>query len=1139
MAASRPSHREGFEIAIICALPLEYDAVSLVFDDFWDEDGDKYGRAPGDYNRYTTGRIGNYNVVLALLARMGKVSAASAAVSLRSSYSRLRVAFLVGICGGAPQAGDDEILLGDVVISKTIVQYDFGRQYPGGFVRKDNISDNLGKPNKDVQNLLVLFETNHNRERLRRRTAALLKQLQAKAIRKKYKSNYMYPGTAKDKLFDSGYRHGRDSSLGIDTVCNTVLNSTCEELGCDEGSLLVRERLKKRRQLELDEPEKAQEPTIYVGSFASGDTVMKSAFDRDRIARKESIIAFEMEGAGIWEEVPCIIVKGVCDYADCHKNKIWQDFAAATAASAVKAVLELFTQTDNTFKTSIQEMPPLLPQHHWIVPFGRNEQFVGRKHILRQLLEMIPPSAVANDCQRVAIVGLGGVGKTQIALEAAFQFRDEYPDCSVFWIPAVDTVRIENAFREIGRQLKVKGIDEDGADIKQLVKAALSQENIGNWLLIIDNLDNIELFFGNADNADSLPLSEYLPFSRKGSILITTRNDEVAVRLDIHEKNTIATAEMARDEALEMLQSGLKTHQTCDIQSTMSLLELLTYLPLAIRQASAFMRTKHISSSEYLELCQSSSKDMVYLLSKDFEDRHRYKESRNPVAMTWLISFQHISSHNLLAVKYLSSMCCLAEKDIPQLLLPPDPLASQLEIVEAIGTLKSYAFITHRKESDSFDTHRLVRLAMRSWLEKEKKLGECVTHVIQRVAEVFPFPELANKDMWMKYLPHAQAALDLPGDTVNRDVKSDLLSSVGSSLHLLGKYRESEAMHRQSFMLRKMLLGEEHPSTLATMGDMAVALRCQGNYKEAEASHRQALSGREKVLGEEHPSTLMSLNNLALVLRDQARYKEAEVLFRQALCGRKEVLGAENPDTLASINYLAVSLLDQGKHKEAKELFQEALRGRERVLGETHSDTLSSVNNMARVLRYQGRYKEAEALHRRALNGRIKTLGEDHPETLGSMNNLALVLRDQSNYTEAEALFRRALDGKSKLLGKTHIYTLLTMSNLAVVLRGQHKNSEAEALLRLVLEEGEKTLGKDHPDTLTAVSNLAVVLRSQRKYQEAEALSRRALWGRTRLLGEEHPKTLKSLHNLILVLRGQCKYEEAESLLHQAPGPRL
>jgi nucleoside phosphorylase len=357
-AIMQPSRREEFEIAIICALPLEYNAVSLLFDEFWDEDGDHFGRAAGDPNNYTTGRIGKYNVVLALLPHMGKVNAASAAASVQSSYTGLRLALLVGICGGVPKKGkgeDDEVLLGDVVISKTIVQYDFGRRYPDKFVQKDTVGDNLGRPNKDIRGLLAALETDIGLERLQQRTAHHLKELQVSAARRKRRAKYNYPGTAEDKLFKPSYRHKHHGTPACickhcneksDPVCEEALNSSCADLLCDETYLMPRERLKTKRQLEQDDETNVQEPAIHIGRIASGDTVMKSGEDRDSIAKQDDVIAFEMEGAGVWDEVPCVVIKGVCDYADCHKNKRWQDFAAATAAAAMKALLERYIQTD-------------------------------------------------------------------------------------------------------------------------------------------------------------------------------------------------------------------------------------------------------------------------------------------------------------------------------------------------------------------------------------------------------------------------------------------------------------------------------------------------------------------------------------------------------------------------------------------------------------------------------------------------------------------------------------------------------------------------------------------------------------------------------------------------------------------------
>ncbi|KAH7329507.1 hypothetical protein B0I35DRAFT_474104 [Stachybotrys elegans] len=357
MSLGPPSSRSSFEIAIICALAIEYNAVALLFDQFWDDNGDYYGKSHGDYNQYTLGRIGNHHVVLTLLPRMGKVDASIAAVSLRSTFGALRLVLLVGVCGGVPRVPQGEILLGDVVISKSIVQHDYGRRFSDGFVRKDTVEDNLSQPSKHIRGLLASFETDRGIDLLEQRTAFFLQEVQGKPSNKRSmgENKYKYPGTAHDVLYEPRYRHKHrmaascicaDSVTDSSPICNEARMLSCDEVGCGKERVVSRLLLEHKRQLEERGSMTAQNPAIYIGAIASGDTVLKSASDRDRIAARENVIAFEMEGAGIWEQLPCIVVKGVCDYADSHKNKKWQNFAAATAASAAKAILERYARTD-------------------------------------------------------------------------------------------------------------------------------------------------------------------------------------------------------------------------------------------------------------------------------------------------------------------------------------------------------------------------------------------------------------------------------------------------------------------------------------------------------------------------------------------------------------------------------------------------------------------------------------------------------------------------------------------------------------------------------------------------------------------------------------------------------------------------
>jgi nucleoside phosphorylase len=277
---------------------------------------------------------------------MGTVTAAGAAASFRSSYPGLQLAFLVGICGGVPGEGVNEIHLGDVVISKSVVQYDLGKQYHNKYVIKDTVDNSLGRPNKNIRSLVASFETEYIREKLQENACLYLKALQNAAARKRRRYSYQYPGMVNDKLFAATYRHKHRGKQPcsicdnqIDGFCEDAAGASCAELGCDES------RLVKRMGLEMRDSQE-QCPEIFVGRIASGSIMMKSGEHRDQIAHQHNVIALEMEGAGVWDEIPCIIVKGVCDYADSHKNDLWQRYAAAAAASVMKAVLGRYPMTD-------------------------------------------------------------------------------------------------------------------------------------------------------------------------------------------------------------------------------------------------------------------------------------------------------------------------------------------------------------------------------------------------------------------------------------------------------------------------------------------------------------------------------------------------------------------------------------------------------------------------------------------------------------------------------------------------------------------------------------------------------------------------------------------------------------------------
>jgi len=331
MPVKTPHDRYDFEIALICALPLEAECVQEVFDKFWEDEGKKYGKAPGDPNAYTAGVIGEHNVVLAYMPSMGTTSAAAVAGSLRVSFPNIKLALVVGICGGMPYGTDqEEIVLGDVIISQALVQYNFGRQYPGGFERKKDVRDTLGRPSPEIRAIQAKLGTNRYKQRIQNNLATFLPEIVQKLPKTKH------PGQENDILYRSSYIHqhyspGTCNECGKDDeICQVALKTECEDLGCESTMQVTRNRLMGAL---------TTQPEIHFGIMGSGNTVMKSGQHRDRVAQADGMIAFEMEGAGVWDYFPSIVIKGVCDYADSHKRKGWQRYAAAAAAACTKAFL--------------------------------------------------------------------------------------------------------------------------------------------------------------------------------------------------------------------------------------------------------------------------------------------------------------------------------------------------------------------------------------------------------------------------------------------------------------------------------------------------------------------------------------------------------------------------------------------------------------------------------------------------------------------------------------------------------------------------------------------------------------------------------------------------------------------------------
>ncbi|MCJ1312481.1 hypothetical protein MMC25_006155 [Agyrium rufum] len=701
-------------------------------------------------------------------------------------------------------------------------------------------------------------------------------------------------------------------------------------------------------------------------------------------------------------------------------------------------IRNMYENRNVALRQSKLKREPYFP--HFLVPFGRNEHFVGRQAIIEELLLRIPPDTNLDNCQRTALEGLGGIGKTQIALEVAYQLRNKDPQCSIFWVSAESLTSFESDYSRIAQLFGLSGNEHDLARTKSLVKTALSQEDRSKWLLIIDNADDLDVVL------DGPSLVQFLPFSRNGSILFTTRNHQAAVGLGAR---TINVGSMELHESITLL--GLDAKQEpVDTESqniTSQLVNDLGHLPLAISQAAAYMNNNQITSSQYLQMLRSNDDNKINLLSKDFEAHGRYMSDPNPVTSTFFVSFSQLERSNPLGARYLQLASFLNANDIPNKILP---LAEgQIEMMQALGRLKAFAFIQQRDEH-SFDMHQLVQLSARRWIMNNGNRNDILGLAIAQLLIVLPDPDVQNRSQWARYLPHVLSLWRLIEKSASIDDLKipQLMNKTGTWLSKMGRNNEAEMIFYKILTLQKRDLGAEHPETLLTMNNYAAVLLRQGRYEEATGVLSQVLDSRRKRFGDKYPDVLSSMNNLAYMLEATGRLHEASLLQEEVLVKRQQLFGLDHSATLLTMNNLAVICFKQGKVEEAMTMLTRVLATRSKILGENHSDVVSSMSSLAYMYTHVNRLDEALVLQEKVFDKRKRIFGEEHPNTIVAMIDLARSLFEKGRVEEAIEMSQKALEKLREILGEDHHAVISTIRELSVMLRANGRIEEAEELQR-------------------------------------------------------------------------------------------
>jgi tetratricopeptide (TPR) repeat protein len=640
--------------------------------------------------------------------------------------------------------------------------------------------------------------------------------------------------------------------------------------------------------------------------------------------------------------------------------------------------------------------PPLPPQErkpdylYWNLP-PRNAFFTGREGYLKRLEDGLARGHAQ------AISGLGGIGKTQTAIEYAYRHRDQYR--AVLWSRADSRDALVSGFTALASLLDLPEKDERDANVAaEAVRRWLERQT--GWLLILDNVEDL-----------ASVVRPFLPASGTGHVLITTRLQATgaiaqSVELEKMELEEGALFLLRRAKVIAA-DAPLEAASEADRKPAREITGEVAGLPLALDQAAAYIEETPSTPAKYLKLYRIEGAALR-------DRRGKLAPDHPSVTITFSLAFAQVEKANPAAADLIRACAFLAPDAIPEEIFTQggrelgEPLAQAAgnsltwdATVEAAGRFR----LIHRNVAkDTIDIHRLVQEVLKDGMDPTTR-RVWAERVVQALNKVFPYVEFQSWPQCERLIPHAIVACRLVEEFGFGSVVAARLLNQGG-VYLYGRAR----------------------------------------YTEAEPLFQRALAIYEKALGPDRPNTATSLNNLAMLYYDQGRYGEAEPLHQRVLAIREKALGPDHADFAASLNNLALLYIDEGRHEEAESLFRRALAILEKALGPDHPNTATSLNNLAGLYRRQGRYGEAEPLHQRALAIREKALGPDHPDTAQSLNNLALLYDSQGRYGEAEPLYQRAIAIRENALGPDHPLTALTVRNYALLLRERGRAAEAEKL---------------------------------------------------------------------------------------------
>ncbi|KAM0710568.1 hypothetical protein Q7P35_002239 [Cladosporium inversicolor] len=988
------------------------------------------GKVKGDDNSYTVGELGGKPVVLAAPRDMGTTNTRDLARSLRISFPNIMYAFVVGITGGAPFVPDgigwkaSNIHLGDIIVSTQVIEYDFGREYENGFKRRTNVESVLSKAPAEVTNFVNQFVRGKGWafQRVLRKTNTDLRGFDRLETGKN--GYHVHPGPRTDDVYDLGYRHKhRDSSKLGDTK-------------------------------------------IHFGRYASGNAVMKSGHRRDLLIRDEGVIGFEMEGAGAWEVFGTIVVKGVVDYADSHKNKQWRGYPAARAALCAAAMIEEIELPDRPhvatnanvgigaeIRGSI-EQPRILPR-------PPNSQYVGYASVLERLASCLlwREDTASGRGQMICVLsGMGGVGKSETILQ--FLDKNDKAICErfwgVFWVDCGSEASAQGDFERIGD--KCGWSLTDGQALIGVKDQLASSKRPS--LLILDNCDDVRTDY-----------SRYIPNGSKVSVIMTTRLSDAKKYASIDPQDAKSRlfvqlkgldAESAIDLVLDASEIEERGQQTSD--RARQIATALDCHPLAITIASSLIRSAVYSLEEYADALQGR------LAQKELLDEVSEQARYLKVSTTFEVSAEALEN---LASTDLSAKAALALLDI-------------------------LGFMHHQAVSEE--------MFVRAWKYEERVLSKYGSEDGDEDCDV------THLSAW--HVTRCRSVFSsLPSDERTRLFRRARAHLERLSLVSVDRLEKSTSLHLMVHAWARERVSSPGEAWAGVASILALS---------AEGCTSWQLFTSQLVLHQEANFTIWNGVNES----DHDQWHLCRILFAYAwqMCQAKSIATLKicfqlveqtralchdhlDASAITEAQYLlGIAYRANGQITKAVEMLEHVVKVREK-LAENHPSRLASQHALAGAYQDDGQITKAVEMLEHVVKVEEK-LAEDHPSRLASQHELALAYRANGQITKAVETLEHVVKVKEKL-AEDHPSRLASQHALALAYRANGQITEAVETLEHVVKVREK-LAEDHPSRLASQHALAGAYLADGQIMEAVELLKPVVVIKKRKFRANHPSRIVS-----------------------------